>query len=429
MKMGAFKNLLTKLFRKKRNYDADNIKGYLTDTNILLSNPEILDKYDNIFIPSNVLREIEHLELTRKQDKLLQWQIRRFKRLSKKIDNYVDLTDYKFTLRKDWSKDYTDNVLVQIALEENLAMVTNDILLRKKARLYGIVVIEPEVSDFIEHKGFKEIYMTQQELSEVYLNLDNNVFELITNEYVIVNDDITGELLDIMKWNGSSLQSLQDAKGRLGNGFKTLQFGAFKPRDEQQIMAVDSIFNNQITSLRGKAGSGKSLIALNTAWHLVEKHGYKLIIFVNPVPSKDAQELGFYKGDKLEKLMQSSVGTMLKSKFGDEFVILEKIQDGDLDILPFVDLRGFDTGDKTVVWILESQNLTAELMKLGLQRIGEGSKVIVDGDFAQQVDKDVYEHDNGMKRMSEVFRGTDLYGEIELQNVHRSKIAEIADKM
>src|SRR5690606_35199217 len=285
-------------------------------------------------------------------DKLLQWQIRRFKRLSKKIDNYVDLTDYKFTLRKDWSKDYTDNVLVQIALEENLAMVTNDILLRKKARLYGIVVIEPEVSDFIEHKGFKEIYMTQQELSEVYLNLDNNVFELITNEYVIVNDDITGELLDIMKWNGSSLQSLQDAKGRLGNGFKTLQFGAFKPRDEQQIMAVDSIFNNQITSLRGKAGSGKSLIALNTAWHLVEKHGYKLIIFVNPVPSKDAQELGFYKGDKLEKLMQSSVGTMLKSKFGDEFVILEKIQDGDLDILPFVDLRGFDTGDKTVVWIL-----------------------------------------------------------------------------
>src|SRR5690606_23530939 len=230
MKMGAFKNLLTKLFRKIRNYDADNIKGYLTDTNILLSNPEILDKYDNIFIPSNVLREIEHLELTRKQDKLLQWQIRRFKRLSKKIDNYVDLTDYKFTLRKDWSKDYTDNVLVQIALEENLAMVTNDILLRKKARLYGIVVIEPEVSDFIEHKGFKEIYMTQQELSEVYLNLDNNVFELITNEYVIVNDDITGELLDIMKWNGSSLQSLQDAKGRLGNGFKTLQFGAFKPR-------------------------------------------------------------------------------------------------------------------------------------------------------------------------------------------------------
>lgn len=427
--MGAFTNLLARLFKRKNKYDADNIKGYLTDTNILLGNPEILQQYDNIFIPSNVLREVEHLELTRKTDKLLQWQIRRFKRLSKDVDKYVDLKDYKFTLRKDWSKDYTDNVLVQIALEENLAMVTNDILLRKKCRLYGIVVIEPEVSDFIEHKGFKEMFMTQQELKDVYLNLDNNIFELMTNEYIIINDDVDGELLDIMKWNGKSLQSLQNAKGRLGNGFKTLQFGDFKPRDEQQIMAVDSIFNNQLTSLRGRAGSGKSLIALNTAWHLVEKKGYKLIIFVNPVPSKDAQELGFYKGDKLEKLMQSSVGTMLKAKFGDETEILNKIQDNELDILPFSDLRGFDTGDKTVAWILEAQNLTSELMKLGLQRIGEGSKVIVDGDFHQQVDKDVYAHDNGMKRMSEVFRGTDLYGEIELQNVHRSRIAELADQM
>jgi predicted ribonuclease YlaK len=194
-------------------------------------------------------------------------------------------------------------------------------------------------------------------------------------------------------------------------------------------MAVDSILHNQITALRGRAGSGKSLIALSTAWYLVEKEGYKLVIFVNPVPSLNAQELGFYKGDKLEKLLQSSVGTMLKAKFGDETGIIRAIQDNMLDILPFVDLRGFDTGDKTIAWILEAQNLTAELMKLGLQRVGEGSKVIVDGDYHQQIDKDIYVSDNGMKRMSEVFRGTEFYGEVELQNVHRSRIAELADKM
>ena len=429
-KMGAIKNLLNKLFRKRSKYDANNIKGYLTDTNILLANPEIIEQYDNVFIPSHVLREIEHLELTRKTDKMLQWQIRRFKRMSKQVDNYVDLKDYKFTLRKDWSKDYTDNVLVQIALEKNLAMVTNDILLRKKSRLYGITVIEPEVSNFIEHKGFKEVFLTQKELSDIYLNLDDNVFELLTNEYVIVNDDIDGELLDILKWNGEALQSLQDTKGRLGNGFKTAQFGGFKPRDEQQIMAVDSILNNQLTSLRGRAGSGKSLIALNTAWHLVEREGYKLTIFVNPTPLRDSQELGFYKGDRMEKLMQSAVGTMLKSKFGDEFVILEEINKGTLDILPFVDLRGYDTSDsKVIVWVLEAQNLTSDLMKLGLQRIGDNTKVIVDGDYFAQVDKDAYSSDNGMKRMSEVFRGNELYGEVELQSIHRSKIAEIADQM
>lgn len=428
----AFKDFFVRIFsRKRKKYDADNIKGYLTDTNILLSNPEIFKLHDNIFIPSHVLREVEHLELTRKTDKMLQFQIRRFKRLSKEIEQFIDLEDHKFTLRKEWSKDYTDNLLVQIALEKNLAMVTNDVLLRKKCKLYGIVVIEPETTDFIEHKGFKEVFMTQKELSDIYLKLDENVFELMLNEYVVVWDDLgeDNELLDILKWNGEMLQSLQNAKGRISNGFRTLQFGEFSPRDAQQIMAVDSIFNNQLTSLRGRAGSGKSLIALNTAWHLVEKKGYKLVIFVNPVPSKDAQEMGFYKGTRLEKLAQSSVGTMLKSKFGDEEEILNKIAENKLDILPFVDLRGFDTGDKTVIWILEAQNLTTELMKLGLQRIGEGSKVIIDGDFHQQIDKDVYISDNGMKRMSEVFRGSELYGEVELQNVHRSKIAELADSM
>ncbi|UNY48855.1 phosphate starvation-inducible protein [Bacillus phage FADO] len=423
-------NLLSGFKSKRKNkYNKDDIKGYLVDTNVLLSNPEVLKKYDNIIITSHVLREIEKLEL-KKQDRTLQYQIRRFKRLAKSFEDYIDLTDYSFDLRDDWSKEYVDNLLVQICLDKNLAMITNDVLLRKKCKLYDIVVIEPEVSDFIEHKGFKEVFMTESELSELYLNLDKNDFDLLTNEYLVINDDLDGELLDIMKWNGEMLQSLQDKKGRLGNGLKTLQFGNFKPRDEQQIMAIDSILNNQLTSVRGRAGSGKSLIALNTAWHLVEKEGYKLFIFVNPTPLRDSQEMGFYKGDRLEKLMQSAVGTMLKSKFGDEAEILIQIQNGNLEILPFVDLRGFDTGDsKAIVWILESQNLTSDLMKLGLQRIGDNTKVIVDGDYHAQVDKDAYASDNGMKRMSEVFRGSELYGEVELQTIHRSKIAELADQM
>lgn len=423
-------NLLSGFKSKRKNkYNKDDIKGYLVDTNVLLSNPEVLKKYDNIIITSHVLREIEKLEL-KKQDRTLQYQIRRFKRLAKSFEDYIDLTDYSFDLRDDWSKEYVDNLLVQICLDKNLAMITNDVLLRKKCKLYDIVVIEPEVSDFIEHKGFKEVFMTESELSELYLNLDKNDFDLLTNEYLVINDDLDGELLDIMKWNGEMLQSLQDKKGRLGNGLKTFQFGSFKPRDEQQIMAIDSILNNQLTSVRGRAGSGKSLIALNTAWHLVEKEGYKLFIFVNPTPLRDSQEMGFYKGDRLEKLMQSAVGTMLKSKFGDEAEILIQIQNGNLEILPFVDLRGFDTGDsKAIVWILESQNLTSDLMKLGLQRIGDNTKVIVDGDYHAQVDKDAYASDNGMKRMSEVFRGSELYGEVELQTIHRSKIAELADQM
>ncbi|MED3562267.1 PhoH family protein [Bacillus xiapuensis] len=403
---------------------------WITDTNALLKKPEIIKLYNTV-IPSHVLREIEHLERTRKSDRTLQFEIRRLKRIldADETHTYVDLKDYKFTLDDDLDPNYVDNILIQVAVDNGYGMISNDRLIKEKCKLYNIPVLNLEEDTFVEHKGFKEKYITKDELKNIYLNLGINQFDLMTNEYIIIYDDLDGELLEIMKWNGEYLVSLRDKKGKLGKGFKTFQFNDFVPRDEQQIMAVDSILNNQLTSIRGRAGSGKSLIALNTAWYLVEKEGYNLVIFVNPVPSLNAQELGFYKGDRLTKLLQSAVGAMLKSKFGDEVEIMRQIQDGKLDILPFVDIRGYDTGDKTICWIVEAQNLTAELLKLGLQRIAEGSKVIVDGDYHQQIDKDIYIADNGMKRMSEVFRGTELYGEVELQNVHRSRIADLADKM
>ena len=95
------------------------------------------------------------------------------------------------------------------------------------------------------------------------------------------------------------------------------------------------------------------------------------------------------------------------------------------------DIRGFDTtGMNAGVLITEAQNLDISLMKLALQRIGDDSICIIDGDCDTQVDSVQYAgRNNGMKRMSEVFRGYDFYGEVELQNIYRSKIAAIADKM
>ena len=69
-------------------------------------------------------------------------------------------------------------------------------------------------------------------------------------------------------------------------------------------------------------------------------------------------------------------------------------------------------------------------MRLGLQRIGEDCQCIIDGDFSSQVDDSHYEgNNNGMKRVSEIFRNSDFYGEVELQNIYRSRIAEMADRM
>lgn len=416
------------------------MKKYLADTNALIENPQILDEYD-VVIPSHVNREIEHLELTRKQDRTLQWQIRRFKRKCDEVDNvFINTKDYKFTLDDDLDPQYTDNILLQIAHDEGYGIITNDRLLRMKCKQFGIEVINPAVTTFVEYKGFKEDYLTREELNELYQELHINRYNLLVNEYVVIYDDLAGEefdpledILDIFKWDGQTMVGLKKNRrnGKLDLSFKSNQFGRFQPRDAYQIMAVDSILSNQITQIRGRAGSGKSKIALETIWHLIERGEIdRLVVFVNPTPTRNAQEMGFYKGDKLEKLLQSSVGTMLISKFGDEIEIQRQILNGKLDIQPFVDLRGYETGErKTAVWILEAQNTTADLMKLGLQRISENTIVVIDGDFEAQVDKDVYATDNGMKRVSEVFRGEDLYGEVELQHIYRSRIADIADKM
>lgn len=82
------------------------------------------------------------------------------------------------------------------------------------------------------------------------------------------------------------------------------------------------------------------------------------------------------------------------------------------------------------IYISEAQNLDISLMKLTLQRIGEDSVCIIDGDCKTQVDDISFAgKNNGMKRVSQIFRGQDVYGEIELQNIHRSKIAQIAEQL
>ena len=157
----------------------------------------------------------------------------------------------------------------------------------------------------------------------------------------------------------------------------------------------------------------------------------KIIIFCNTVATANSAKLGYYPGTKDEKLLDSSIGNMLSAKFGDSFMLEKMISLGDIQLLPMSDIRGFDTnGMNAGVYITEAQNMDISLMKLALQRIGSDSVCIIDGDYNAQVDLSQYAGaNNGMRRMSEVFRGQDFYGEIELRNIYRSKIAEIADRM
>lgn len=130
-------------------------------------------------------------------------------------------------------------------------------------------------------------------------------------------------------------------------------------------------------------------------------------------------------------MLDSQIGNMLSSKLGDRLEVERLIFERKLILLPLSDLRGYDTtGLRAGIYITEAQNLDIELMRLALQRIGEDSICIIDGDTKHQVDSSLYAGDNnGMRRLSEVFKGCDYYGEVELQNIYRSKIAKQAELM
>ena len=184
--------------------------------------------------------------------------------------------------------------------------------------------------------------------------------------------------------------------------------------------------------LKGPAGTGKTYLALGFLLHMLDRGQIdKVIIFCNTVATKNSAKLGFYPGSRDEKLLDSQIGNLLISKLGDRIAVEELMDREKLILLPMSDIRGYDTtGMNAGIYISEAQNLDITLMKLALQRIGEDSICIIDGDEKTQVDDINFAGaNNGMRRASKVFRGEDIYGEVELKTVHRSKIARIAEKM
>lgn len=311
---------------------------------------------------------------------------------------------------------------------DETVFVTNDLVLKHIANMFfgedSIESVEEEQEDY---SGYKEIILnTDEEIGDLYQNLNINQFGLLTNQYLIVKNN-KNEIIDRLCWNGKTHRRL------IVKDFNSRSLGNIKPiaGDVYQLFAADSLTNNQITMLCGKPGSGKTYLALGCLFSLLDKHEIdRIIVFCNPVVAKDAAKLGFYPGTKLEKLMETQVGAILSSKLGDSMEVERLIQDGKLVLIPAGDARGYEVPANSGVYIMESQNLTCDLLRMLLQRISDKCKVIVDGDYDEQVDMDVYAGaNNGMRKMSKVFRGEELYGQIELKNIHRSHIAAIADKM
>ena len=321
---------------------------------------------------------------------------------------------------------------IRVSKSEEITFVTNDLALKNIAGLFfDKNHISSEREDYKDdYTGYLEVTMDNTVMERFYSktlqNNDNN-FDLKINQYLIIRDS-NENVVDTYKWTENGYEHLTF------HNFNSMYFGEVKPSkgDVYQSLVADSFAHNKITLVKGPAGSGKTYLSLGFLMSQLEHNKIdKIIVFCNTIATKNSAKLGYLPGTRDEKLLDSQIGNLLSSKLGGCIAVERMIEEEKLLLLPMSDIRGYDTtGMRAGIYISEAQNLDIELMKLALQRIGNDGICIIDGDEKTQVD-DIHfaGSNNGMKRVSKVFRGEDIYGEVELRIIHRSKIAQIAEKM
>lgn len=414
-------------------------KRKFLDTNAIL---DLQDKMfeDNFCISSISLQEMENIKTSGRKDEETKYKARKALHLLDENKDKYEVVIYttameNYIVEKQLEITPDTKIIASCAFSKGLlpqdtdfVFVTNDIACKMIAsKIFGLEVESVGEKEIDEYKGFVEKSLSEEDMAYFYENLQDNTFGLLTNEYLVLKND-KNEVVDKFRWDGYEYQNVKFPT------IKSNYFGSVKPYngDIYQQMVLNSLSNNQVTMVKGAAGTGKSYLAIGYLMWLLEKRKIeKIIVFCNTVATVNSAKLGYYPGTKDEKLIDSSIGNMLSAKLGDSFGLEQMIGQGKIQLLPLSDIRGFDTNGMCAgVYITEAQNMDISLMKLALQRIGEDSICIIDGDYNAQVDLSQYAgNNNGMRRMSEVFRGQDFYGEIELQNIYRSRIAEIAEKM
>lgn len=282
--------------------------------------------------------------------------------------------------------------------------------------------VRDDITD--DYKGFIEVEDSDERTFDIYEPEDGickNSFNLITNQYVNIMRE--GESIEAFKWSGSGYSKVPNGK------IKSMYFGDIKPKDIYQKMVIDSISNNTLTCISGKAGSGKSMLSLACAMELIEKGKFdRIVILFNPCSVRGATQLGYYQGSLIEKALQSNIGNVLITKFGDRFAVENLIAQGKLKLVPMVDCRGMEIRDNEILYITEAENMTVDMMKICLSRASQFAKIIVEGDY-KQIDNRIFMVDNGMSRLVDKLKGEDCFGYVQLQNVWRSKIATLMDKL
>lgn len=205
-----------------------------------------------------------------------------------------------------------------------------------------------------------------------------------------------------------------------------------KCKTEKQKELVKSIRKKEVTICSGSAGTGKTFVTLNTALRLL-KEGYKKVILCKSVTSIPEEEIGFLKGNveqKMEPFIMSYVGNL--NKMLPDGVAEKLFEEKLIEVLPLAYIRGLSIDDAVII-LDEAQNITMNIFKSVVTRIGEHSKMIFLGD-CEQVDfrTDKKKQQSALQYITKIFNGEDYVGVVEFgpeDCVRNPIIPKILDKL
>ena len=427
------------------------IKNYVLDTNILLQDPNSLFNFEDncVIIPIGVVEELDKFkkdvtelgrnarQVSRSLDELRQKGDLR-EGVETKNGGFVKVR-YNGNLKSFYKETNVDLHVIHIAQETTqrepetpCVIVSNDVNIRIRSNALGLASEKYEGSKITHDDldvGFVNV-TCPDEVFDVYASIKEcevsdipSLGEASPNLYLVMHkeSDPKKTFLGRVDANGQFVKKLVAPPSRF----------PLSSRNKEQAFLLDALLDNDIklVSIAGKAGTGKTLLAIACGFYLVEhdKH-YKRLLVSRPVFPM-GRDIGFLPGDIEEKLdpwMQPIYDAFDVINLNQTFSGREMVKNSpNIVVEPLTYIRGRSIHDQFLI-IDESQNLTALEIKTIITRAGENTKVVLTGDVYQIDNPYIDSLSNGLSLVALAFKGSKLATSIVLDKGVRSDLAEEA---
>jgi len=425
-------------------------KTYILDTNVLLHDPEAFNNFDEhvVIIPIKVIEEIDQFKREMSE------RGRSSRRLALLLDNLrlkgrlsdgINLPNGGFLRvmlhsEKDlWSTRHcADTLLLKLTqqlTEKNAGpcvLITKDVNLRLKAdamRLSAEDYENGQVDSANTYLGYRDLVVPASMLDQFAREGSVEASEghdLFPNEYVM--------LKDIDNERHTLLGRFDQDRGRIvGLMYSPEQMRHISPRNREQHFALDALLNEKIrlVTLSGKAGSGKTLLAVAVGvLKTIDHNVYSKMLVSRPVFPM-GKDLGYLPGtieEKLEPWMQPIRDALDLLQHGRHDQKFRLENNPAIAIEPLTYIRGRSIHNQYLI-IDEAQNLTPLEVKTVITRAGQNTKIVLTGDL-QQIDNPYIDAlSNGLQAVVEAFRNQKLAAHITFSHGIRSEIAELASDL